>query len=627
MKLYAYGKKRIPRKLTLIAAVIAGLSPVLFSADSENLRVGVAVSSQEVFVGESFQMQVQVSGSDAPEEPDLSGITDFSVETLGHQQNNSSFSTIINGKVSQRVSRGYIFNYRLTPLRAGSFSIPEITVTAGGKTVKTDPLTISVKKPQETNDFKLRMSLSKTSCYEGEPVILTVTWYIGKDVRGFNITLPVLEKTDAFQFADARNVRADYRIPLKGGDVAGQKGRGRLDGNEYTTLTFQKVLISKKSGSFEIEPATIVCETLTGYKKTRDPFGSSFGDDFFNDDFFSVRQGVYKNIAVPSNGLKLDVLDLPSEGQPANFAGHVGEYRVDTMAKPAEVNVGDPITLTVILSGPEYLENVNLPALDRDDTFTRDFKIPADRADGRIQGNAKVFTQTIRAKRSDVKEIPPVQLSYFDTKQGKYATAKSAPIPITVRATKIITANDAEGRDQTGIQGQTPEARTGGIAANYEDLSAIEDMQSGPETWLASPLWLSVIFVPPLAYFALLIGATFTARRRNNASLLRSRRACSILMKELSRIRGKNGRSEELLDALRKYLGDKFSIASGSLTFEDVAEKIKSGGVDSETAESLREVFTHCEAGRYAGGMSDIPVKELAEQIKKIATKMEKTLK
>jgi len=98
-------------------------------------------------------------------------------------------------------------------------------------------------------------------------------------------------------------------------------------------------------------------------------------------------------------------------------------------------------------------------------------------------------------------------------------------------------------------------------------------------------------------------------------------------MKELSRIRGKNGRSEELLDALRKYLGDKFSIASGSLTFEDVAEKIKSGGVDSETAESLREVFTHCEAGRYAGGMSDIPVKELAEQIKKIATKMEKTLK
>ena len=49
-----------------------------------------------------------------------------------------------------------------------------------------------------------------------------------------------------------------------------------------------KILIPKKSGELSIEPATVACEVLTGYRKSqrRNPFGDDFFSGVFNDDFF-----------------------------------------------------------------------------------------------------------------------------------------------------------------------------------------------------------------------------------------------------------------------------------------------------------------------------------------------------
>mgnify|MGYP001039917717 CR=1 FL=1 len=49
------------------------------------------------------------------------------------------------------------------------------------------------------------------------------------------------------------------------------------------------------------------------------------------------------------------------------FAGWVGRFQVEASASPTEVSIGDPVTLAVSVSGPEYLDNVELPALARSD--------------------------------------------------------------------------------------------------------------------------------------------------------------------------------------------------------------------------------------------------------------------
>jgi hypothetical protein len=586
------------------------------------------------FVGEPFIFQIQVQGSEDPEQPDLSNVADFTVEFKGGRQNSSRSVTIINGKMVQDVRQGYFFSYQLTPKREGRLIIPSITITADGRTTATDPVAINAQKAVESDDFKLTLKLSKDHCYVGEPVTLTVTWYIGKDVKGFNFTLPLLNNKDLDFFNPAVDMKSGkklYRIPLGDGEVVGEKGRGRIGAKEFATITFEKILIPNKSGEISIEPATVACSALYGYERRRDMYNDEFFSDFFNDDFFGrTRRGVYRTVVVPSNPLSLKVADLPKEGRPDNFAGHIGEYRIRASAAPTDVNVGDPITLTIVLSGSDYLDHVKLPLLDQQPMLARDFKIPNEMATGEIKDNTKVFTQTIRALRSDVKEVPPIELSYFDTKTGTYGIARSEPIPLTVKETRVVTAKDAEGKAQEIVQGSEIQSWGQGIAFNYEDLGVIENQPLGPVSFFTSRLWAASVFFLPVLYILLLTGAKVIRRRNSDPLKARARKAYASLSKALEKARRAASPKEScnmILDAFRSYLGDRLIMNRGAVTFNDVKERLSSEGVARDELDRLRAIFERCEAGRYAGaaGVSDTAL--MVEEGIQLAKELEKKLK
>jgi hypothetical protein len=607
------------------------------TAAAEQLSADAAVERTSVFVGEPFIFQIQVSGSDSPEQPDLSQIEGFSVTYQGGSQNNSTSVTIINGKMTQDVRRGYVFSYQLVPQQTGTFTIPSITVRAEGKTIQTRPVTINVQKPAETDNFKLRLSLSKDHCYVGEPVTLTITWYISQDVRSFSFNLPLLEQTDAFSFidpeVDTTTGAQFYRIPLGGGEVIGKQGHGTLDGTDFTTITFSKVLIPKTSGVIKIEPATVACEALAGYQGTQrgSPFDNDPFSQFFNDDFFNMgRQGRYQKIVVPSNALELQVKDVPEQGRPDNFAGHIGEYTIKAKATPTEVKVGDPITLTLTLSGPEYLDYVTLPPLSNQPKLAQDFKIPQERAVGEIQGKTKIFTQTIRALRPDIREIPSIELPYFNTKTGKYDIARTAPIPIIVNATNVVTALDAEGREIPVPTRSDVETWTQGIAYNYEDLSVLTNQRTGLMDWLKSPVWLGIVVVPPGVYLMLLF-SVITVRKRNVDPLaMRAKKAYRTLLADLKTAGHKASGQETtdiILNALRNYLGDKLRMPPGALLFNDVRDLLAEKGVTKDALENLKNIFEQCEASRYAGTSHNSDIASLSEQVLNITKQLEKILK
>jgi hypothetical protein len=589
-----------------------------------------AVERTDPFVGEPFVFQIQVSGSEHPEQPDLSHVKDFTVAFRGGQQNSRRSVTIINGRVTEDVQEGYFFSYELTPKREGRLVIPSITVISNGRSTRTDPVVINARKPVETEDFKLRMSLSKDHCYVGEPVILTVTWFIGKDVRDYRFTLPLLND-DTFHFADPEVDRQSgnkvYRIPVGDGEAIGVQGRGREGGKQYATITFQKVLIPVSSGNVTIEPATVACSALTGYERQR----SLFDDDFFGSDFFGTsRRGIYKTVVVPSNALSLRISDLPLKGQPASFAGHVGEYRIETHATPTEVNVGDPITLTVSLSGPDYLEHVDLPPLGEQLKLARDFKVPKERATAEILGKSKVFTQTIRALRPDVKEVPSIELPYFDTATGTYRVARSEPIHLTVHRTRIVTALDAEGVDAVESPGSEIETWSKGIAFNYEDMETLVNQRLTPLSCFRSPLWVCLLVGPPLCYILLLTGVALVRRRNADPMKAQARKAFgrfSRSLKEAQDSPTSSAACDMVQDALRHYLGDKLRMPRGALTFNDVKEALKAKGLDQGTLDRLKALFERCEAGRYAGIGGSSDASSVAEQGILLAKDLEKKLK
>jgi oxygen tolerance protein BatD len=599
------------------------------TAMAAQLKADALVQENSVYVGEPFAFQIRITGDDQPEQPDLSILNGFLVEYQGGSQNNSSSITIINGKMTKNVKRGYVFSYQLTPRQTGTLTIPAITIKTDAQTLQTRPVHINVFKPEQTDDVKLRIFLSKDYCYAGEPVTFTVKWYIRQDVRTFNFMIPLFEKNEWFHFidpqVDQQSSKKYYRIPLPDGEVIAEQGQGALDGITYSTITFSKILIPKKSGVLTIDPASISCEILTGYRKSRNR------NDLFSG-VFGGRQGVYKKVVAPSNSLRLDISNVPVQGKPANFVGHIGQYSIQAEATPLEVSVGDPITLTISLTGPDYLEHVSLPPLTNQDNLAKDFKIPSDRATGEIRGKTKVFTQTIRAWRSDINQIPAVELPYFDTTTGKYKTARTASIPITVKETRVITALDAEGRALPVANGSEVETWTKGIAFNYEDINALSNQQVRLLIF-KSLVWKASLVLPPMLYLMILLISTTIRKKQANPQAARAKKAYAILKSDLKKYRNTGSDTleiDKILNSLRIYLGARLQMSGKAIVFNDLRSILSDHGVSKEALTNLRSVFDTCESNRYSGksGLTiDVDHVILIEKILSFAKKLEAVFK
>jgi hypothetical protein len=567
-------------------------------AQAADIQVKTAVDRQEVFVGESFTMQIRVEGAESPAEPDISHLTDFTVRTLGGQSNSSTMVSNTNGDWQKITRHGYIFNYSITPEKSGELTIPSIHIVIDGISYPTRPITIFSREPEETSEFKLRMSLSQDTCYVGEPIILTTTWYVGKDVKNFEFNLPVLTdpRFDVFpaETEVAVNNPNAIEVPVGGDTVTATKGKRKLDGEEFLTVTFQHHLIPKQQGSFSLPQTTVACQALTGYRQSRSnrPFGGR-GNDLFEDFFSSGRQAVYQTFVTPSNQPALTVLALPDKNKPASFSGLVGSYTIQAEAIPTQVNIGDPITLIITMEGSS-LKHTALPDLSH---FLppESFKLPDERADGEIVEGKKVYTQTIRVKNNNVTEIPPLNLAYFDTGDKKYKTAQTAPIPLQVTATRIITALDAEGTDAIETKKKKIQEVIEGINHNYEGIEseAANQNQKSPAF-----LWLALLLPPGLFFMGYTL--SFLHHKRNsNGAKRKNRKAYAALKKDLA---SSPQSGEHIHKVLQNYLAAKIDQTAGTITFADVKAKITQNQKKTTLLNELKQIMEECETLRYAGG-------------------------
>jgi len=625
--------------ILIISILLLSFSSSTTNLYANSLKADAVVESQNIFTGESFVFQIHISGSESPEKPDLSQIKDFKIFYQGGQNNSSHSVTIINGHRTEDISKGYFFSYKLTPKKAGTLTIPAITIKADGQKTHTQAIQMHIKKPIETDDFKLRLTLSKNRCYKGEAIILTCTLYLNESIRELEFNLPLLEQTDNFYFAnpkiDTNDGNKYYQLSIGNEEVVAKSGNQYLNGHKYSTISFKKILIPKITDTIRIEPALADCTIQAGYQKAKRDYNSFFNDDmfsdFFGDSIFgSGRRRKFKKLVVPSNSLTLEVLSLPSDNCPEDFEGHIGEYNISTIATPTDVSVGDPITLKIILRGPQYLEHIKLPTLSKQSLLIKNFKIPDDIGDGEVSGNIKVFTQTIRALNSKIKEIPPIYLSYFDTKHGRYQTIHSNPIPLTVKETKVITVDDAEGIKYSPAIKNNLEIWSNGIAYNYDDMSVLKNQYYGILSSFKSVTLLSLIIFPPIIYFITLLGYYIKNRYKKNSLSIRSKKAYKILNKSLlmaKKIDSSKRQMEIILNSFKTYLSDKLLIPKGGLTFNDVKDLLIRKNINDDTLKKLNNIFSQCEQGRYAGYAKDNNLDLLFDISFETAKKMEKQLK
>ena len=599
------------RRLTASVAAVAAVAAVLLvlaltvpASGAEPITVQAVVETDRVYAGESFVYRVIVEGTTPQVQPQLPALDAFEVAYEGGQDVSSHSISIVNGRRTETVIEQYYFQYRLTALSPGRHTIPAATLTIDGQTYRTEPIAITAVQPTEHQDFKLRLALEKEQVYVGEPVKLQLTWYLRQNVRGFALSMPLagaFAAGDPAAPADAQQglLSGEYvAVPFLGSEVLARRGQGTLNGEQFTTLTLEKVLIPQETGQFRIGPAAVELNVVTGQAPSR-----SLLDDFFSGSSF-LRNSPFgrettRKLVVPSNELDLEVLPLP-EPRPASFTGLVGAYSIETAAAPTAVNVGDPITLTIRIRGPEPLGNVPAPALHAQRSLVADFKVSDAPTAPVVRDGSAVFTQTVRALNDRVTAIPPLDLSFFDVEAGEYRTVRSAPIPLVVRATREVTAADA-----VGGSGETPaaaavETRLEGIAHNYEDAGVLTDQGMGLPERLRHPVWLAALLGPMVLYLGLT--AVHVARRRAGADTAdgRRRRALREAQRELRAPHSDTStEAARTSRAVHGYLAATFDVPVAGLTPAEAERLLRARGVSQAAA--VRALLERCDAARFAG--------------------------
>lgn len=354
----------VPKNIFIVLSFLVFLTGNAKAAVRVSARVD---TSKDIYAGENFGCYIIIEGSDKAGQVDLTALQKYNPQHTGNKQQSST--QIINNRIT--TSQSIIMTYSLTVSMPGQIKLPPVTVTLDGRQYRTNSVQLNILKPGETDKLDFEVVLSEQKCYVGQPVIMTVKFYVSTstDVGEFQFNLPVLTN-DSFYIEEPEISDPQAKLYRLNSGTTAHVSQRVLEhkGESFVLVSFNKVLIPKHPGQIDIGTSSVSVALAVGRVRSRDPFFDNFS-------FFSS-QKKYQRFAVNSLPLKLTVLPLPEQGKPDGFYGLVGRYTISASAAPTRVNVGDPITLKIKISGGKYLKPVKWPALEQIPELANNFKIP-----------------------------------------------------------------------------------------------------------------------------------------------------------------------------------------------------------------------------------------------------------
>lgn len=584
-------------------AVLAVVSTLLFaSAPALAQQAGLQVAQGPYYVGVPIDLQLVLEGFLEEPSPEVTA-TPPPGATLTFVQARpqvSSMMSIVNGKVTQSKEVRFGFVYQLTPSAPGRITLGPFTATQGPHSVQSRTITLNVTEIPTATGQKLRVALPPGGVFIGQRVPVTVEWWTeaGLADRLYNqrMHLPLFLDTANFQFLDEK--KPDSRIaisvdtPTGATDFAAEVKQVVENGKQWVVRSFTRTLVPVGSGRFDLGRASLYCDEAVAWRR----------------DFFGTRvPSQVRKLRVASDPLVLDVKAVPAVGRPASFAGAIGQgFTLDVAADRTVVQTGDPVRLTFTLHGDGSFDSASLPPLGAAGLSPKQFRLPDGEVAGIVENGAKKFEVTVRVLDPGVREIPPVEYSWFDPSTGGFDSTRSEPIALSVKAATVVGAGDVV----SASPAEVPEDDEP-VGTNGKDSAATKPRADGPARAPAFTLTgadLSIETDPSRlrassssllgsaslrwgAYVAgiLLLGAGVGLRRRRDTDPVVARLAAE---RKALRARVASDRSaREVAEALRKLIalhdGARSSDADDVLARLDEAVYAP-GGASAAVAEDLR---------------------------------------
>ncbi|MEW6443154.1 MAG: BatD family protein [bacterium] len=557
-----------------VAGLLAGLLLAFFAAPPAGaLEVRSFVDKTEATLRDQIVLTVSIiADREASHRPELPAIRDFQVLEKG------SFprTEMVKGEI--RTSTDFV--YLLLPRRAGTFVIGPVRVR-------------DKDEVQQTASIRVRISPSASPATEKPEAFIRQE----VDISRPYVNEQVVYKLQFFHKVHVMDVQWDP--PSFEGfwveDLGEESRHDQVVGGEmYVVTELRKALFPLSPGALEIDGSSLTCRLSLRRRAGLGP-ESLFGNRPFRTYAPDARDAVTQRLH--ADRIRLEVRPLPESGRPAHFSGLVGVFGIRAEIGHERLRVGDSTTLTVTVAGHGNLWDLAAVApetLDGFKIYPEKPELALEHRQDDIEG-FRVFKQSLVPLSKGSREVPAIELHYFDPAAGSYRVASTRPIRIAVDA-------PLEAAEDLGHSGaRSADARGTAVRQVGKDILPIHTgLPGGGTQILSSGLLRSCMagfLVPPAAVltcYGLKVRRTRQEVSRNLARRRGARKRAQERLKQAGRGLDGSGGGRflwQVSQSLKGFLADRLDVAAFSWTPAEVCACLMSQGVDPNTAGSVRELL------------------------------------
>ena len=571
-----------------LSACIATFAGVVWLsiADAAPL-VTQQIEPATIGLGGAARLTITASGNTAITPPMVPGLE---FEAVGQSQRVETVNGVTrsSSSVTYQVSAGQTGVFTIPSSGAGSEPLV-LTVTPQGPSARASNNTVSGASSTSGNRERsdgssfVRLRLAKHDLYVGEALPVDIQVGVREGIVVSLNGLPTLN-------GDAFTLNKLSSEPQRSEEVIG--------GKPFTVFTWHSALTAVKPGSLSLTMAMPLTERVRTARLDSGMFNDPGMEDLFNDPAFQNFFGgsTEKDVTSQSVPATFTVLALPSEGRPRDFNGAVGHFTLTSALSETSAAVGDPLTLSLRVSGVGNFDRVSVPMLSDVEHWksyapTVRFK-PED--DIGYRGE-KTFEQPIIATQAGPQVLPAMTFSWFDPDTRHYETARTAPLSASIAL--------PPGGTQVARANPTP-ANPVMTAAHDEHAGALRpdhvDRGDGPHSLLPDYYRPAYVAAPSMLIIAFL-GAWAWVRRREQAALQKAGPSAPAQIQPYLNLMDQAGSTNDAglffksaRAALQILFASRWHLKASAISEHEVEHHL---GVDHEVS----RLFTLADQSAYAG--------------------------
>jgi hypothetical protein len=466
---------------------------------------------------------------------------------------------------------GQILNtirYSAKPLHAGEFTIPAFQVLIGGRRVMVPAATLMVTEG-EPGDIAYQPVRAAIDVPKRD-------FYIGESIEG---------RVLFFETPDEQPQFIQHVVKSSGPVLFKPNTRSRSENVVWEGKPTRALIMPVQITPLVPGEAEVNCQVIVHISR------SNFGG-----------RGLLSQSTIDVPSARIRVLPLP-QIRPAGFTGAVGQF---TLAQPrlsaAETEVGEPLVMTVALTGEGNLDGVPAPELEASADWTAYRPTSELQREEESGAGTKIFTYTLIPKREGRLGTPAIPFAFFDPVKRAFVDLTIPPQPLVVKASSNSAQTKAAENAGTPadqlVSSEPPRTVQPTLTGLAEQAGR---WHSAPGPNLAQFLWLQTI--PPLVLLGLWGWRRRTEYLARNPQIQRRRRARAAARKALGDARAAARRGdaagfmEASLGALREAASPYDTADAGSLTREEVLRQLR---FDDRAARAAETIFERADAARYA---------------------------